>query len=127
MGKFISAAGIFAPDAASGHGFAYQVGDGVALLFVQFEALAQGGVGQCLAGPILQHGVLVTGLNALGGFHVAELAWCAEGDAEGVFFWSDTQRWHTEKFNRLYDFLKAGAAFFADVKAAKCRSQCFVA
>lgn len=52
FGELVSADDVFAPDAVSVDGFTDQVGDGIALLVVQFEALAQGGVGQGLAGQV---------------------------------------------------------------------------
>mmetsp|Transcript_44311 Transcript_44311/g.78311 ORF Transcript_44311/g.78311 Transcript_44311/m.78311 type:complete len:886 (+) Transcript_44311:1866-4523(+) len=127
FGKLVAAVRVLALDAAGIDRIADQVGDGVALLFVQLEALTQRGVGECLAGEVLQHGVLVAGLDTLGRTHVGKLARRTEGDAEGVLVRRDLQWRQAEEFDGLNYLLETGAALLAYAKSAEGRGQPLVA
>ena len=76
---------MLAPDPSGRQGVANQAGNGGTLAFGQFEPLAQTGVGHGAAGQVLQYGVLVASLDALGLGHVGELA----GPAGLVPYWID--------------------------------------
>ena len=74
-----------------------EIGDGVALLVIAVAVPAQRGVGERLAGEVLKHGVLVAGLDALGGAISANLRGALRVTLEGGVVRGDLQRRQAER------------------------------